>query len=669
MSYHELGGFHRFDDSGDLDQHHLEISPDEVSLTKDFVELTSNTPLDEDIFIHFQSNSTSPDRGISPYDDFLSIKPHMGSSSFRRPKGKALSNAIFTDKSFPRLKFRLRKPAIRSPFMSQFENNLLITTNFHYVDEESELIYYSIMALTVFYIKNNAVHWFKYDTPQQNKIKLYLLSAGSNYYGIALSHLRTYLTAENSNVSVSIVVSSLLNKLTIYEFKDSSHSLAFTNGTAGIFNTALQNPNGYNKLEFAWIINYLDIAYKTDFFPSYSYKTLQEFSEYVELYEQNIHHEFDDKLKVVLQLNNLKKFLADFHDITKTHLVSEIRNDYKLVYTVLRNYLRILPDEMFFIKFTRKNVMKYILMLLYEALSKLLESILPNCYHLFFQGFKEGIKLWNVPNYTWVKLENIPDDLERVEQYSIRVSSFFLKRFNILSTFFGDHPYNANPVTNEMISKCMTEVIIERFTGTAVGFVNLVHFPLAAKFLKEDENIVQNLAQIEKFDIFETNLHLYKYIKTDLTSRNQVVEPHPQFMNVDPILNSHLLNTTASLAQPRKMPVQDEFEDWATRVTYYALLEPDLAKRATDWISRDYSRCLSKGLFSIPDEEGKFNYKTGLNHNDQDVILFIRNPIKIFSKTEKLTNTELVNILNQFYKRRNSVFLPSSQEPAVTTPS
>lgn len=613
---------------------------------------------DEDTVPDSRSVSTSDnkftDKIITPFDDLF-----INKESFR---GKSLKNAFLAEKSFPRLRYRLRKPFSRSPYMNQFENNILLTTDFHCVGREAELIYNSIMALLTFYIKNNAVNWFKCHLQIQNKIKVSLLSIASKYYGDALSHLRWYLTDKDSNVSTSIIVSSYLNKLAIYEFKDPSHSLAFTNGTAGIFNTALQNPSGYNKQEFAWIINYLDIAYKTDFFPSYSYQTLQEFSEYVELYEHNIiPHEFEDKQTVIQQLNNLKAFLADFHKITKTHLVNEMRNDYNLVYTLLRNLLRILPDEVMLIKHQRKKVMKHILMLLYEALTRLLESIIPNCYHLFFQGFKEGIKLWNTPDYVTIPIENIPEDLERVEQYSIRISSFFQKRFNFLSTFFGDQQFTDQPVTSEMISACIAEVMIERFTDTAIGYVNLVHFPLVSKFLKEDENIAHNLANIEKFEIYQYNQHLYKYIKTDLTSRQQLVE-HDYILNSDPILNSHLINTTATSKDTKKKPAQNEFEEWATKVNYYAKLEPELAHQATDWISRDYSRCLLKGQFWIPDDDGKLNYKTSLNYNDQDVIISVRNPMQILTKTEKLTKNELANILNQFYKRRVWVFHPLNQQ-------
>lgn len=152
----------------------------------------------------------------------------------------------------------------------------------------------------------------------QNKINASLLTIGSKCYGDALSHLRWYLADKDSNVSTSIIVASYLNNLAIYKFKDPSYSLAFTNGTVGIYNTALQNPNGYNKQEFAWIINCLYIASKTDFFTSYSSQILQGFSEYVELYEKIIiHHEFEDKPAPFLQRNNLKAFLVDFHKITK----------------------------------------------------------------------------------------------------------------------------------------------------------------------------------------------------------------------------------------------------------------------------------------------------------------------------------------------------------------
>lgn len=86
--------------------------------------------------------------------------------------------------------------------------------------------------------------------------------------------------------------------------------------------------------------------------------------------------------------------------------------------------------------------MKYALMLPYDALTRLLERIIPNCYHLFFQGFKEGIQLRNTPDYVSIPLENILEDLEQVEQYSIRI-------FKSDSPFYRHFSVNNNSLINQ----------------------------------------------------------------------------------------------------------------------------------------------------------------------------------------------------------------------------
>lgn len=276
------------------------------------------------------------------------------------------------------------------------------------------LVISTLLALSIYYIRSTCLKWFKIPKNEMISLRNNLLKYGSFYYDQAIKLLRISLENPQFNVELSIIVSELLNKMSIYEFKNLNNSAIFKQGVISIFSRLIK----YNILskDVTIFLGFLDFASKTIHFPRYNYRVLYELRQMVYLVspfvnQENIYH-----------LNHLRSYIENvidlFHNNSKFGDV--------IMYELLRNWLINLPSKIQVMHHINDPI-DLIILRLYNTSSLILNNLFPFVNYSFLTNFQGNFKLYHNPDYSVRQVHWHNEILKIIDNYCIRVSTFFFE--------------------------------------------------------------------------------------------------------------------------------------------------------------------------------------------------------------------------------------------------
>lgn len=641
---------------------------------------------------HKTNNHTSHSTQSLPVLTAVSSSASLGTLSNPPIKGKPLKNFITKPCTFQALPKKQLVPFDRFPSMDKVEINYLLTQihiNPPDLEEEFPLFFYTVLSLSSFYLRCNAIKSFEgFNLNNRDyfvKLRSKIHDFAVRYYSIAISELRKLILKENYNASVAIYVSSYLNKISIYEYPDLNHSIAFSKGTAGIFNDSISNNS--KKDDISWTLNFLIFASKSIYFPSHSSGVLHEISKFLGKFGTILkNHTQNDQL--IFQYNHLLNYLHNLINLINKKSVSTIREDPRILYDILRKFMLIMPPKLFIAKHL-KDKFEQILMNFYDLLARVLDNIFPNTKFFFLQGFKGGISLWYDPNYQVGKdflfdsLFSLPSyyhDLKKIQEYCVRVSTFFQKRYNILSVFFGDQNLltenDDDFFSPKEVGNQVNEVMIDNFEGSIINYTNYIHLPCTIKLNRND---LRNSKHLSKFaneiKLYNYNHHHYDFFKNyNLITSTDDTDKTNEKESTDSILRAHMNNLTTNSTQKLlidqvksvDIPVtvdspqisQNPYDSTnplaePNTVSYYLVLNEQNASEFTDLINRDYHRIILTGNKVQTTNGAALNTFRGLNTHDKDPLTLVR-PSLLLKKRERSQGINRAKVL-EFHEMRNKL--------------
>lgn len=311
---------------------------------------------------------------------------------------------------------------------------------------------------------------------------------------------------------------------------------------------------------------------------------------------------------------------------------------------------------------------------------------------------------------------DVKTDLMKINIYAFRVTSFFQKRIDILTVFFGDQR-TKKEFPADIIRSLSNEVMIHDFNHTIIQYYHYLHLPGVVKFTKTPL-IVDNLKH--RFNakvLFSYNRQQYKQFLSN--DSNKLSKEVLQSTSLDPMLKFHISNTINNHIEKdlyyesdkeEKIPKVEEhsnglisavastisapssrlllFSNGSSKgslvghqlndigegredesgvppqkvVNYMLLLEGSYSKTITKLLSRDYQK-LFLGRYKLePGEEISYNLNnsTGMLMEDMDPMLVV-NELTLTSvfqrKIQDVTSDASIGrIVIDFYERRNSLF-------------
>lgn len=419
---------------------------------------------------------------------------------------------------------------------------------------ERNLIINSLMTLSIYTIRANAIKWFNLDKPQKLMLRQKLIKQGQVYYDYSLQYLQLILsslsdtsrskTKLNFNVELSVLVSELLNKVSIYEFNNLNNSMIFSKGLVSIFEELLLNVCDQNlgnsdtlSYDVKMMLMFLNFASKSTSFPKYTHDLLYEYQDMVgelEVYLNQINMK-DSSLK--FSFNHLKKYTADLIRLFETNEPEAIHEDINILYRMLRKWLCNLPTAVSLIDYL-DNPIEFIIMKLYNTLGNILNNIFPQVNLIFLSNFKGHFQLFLDPNYAVRKFpwQGHETTLIKIDYYCNRATTFFLKRYNVLSIFynylnFGHKLYRFNYdniLNNDVIRKSINEIKMVRFNETYIRHYHYMHIPNEVTFKQfvpnyhegsynDSLNLIKDYkpdySQLDSLQLFNYNRFHEKYIK------------------------------------------------------------------------------------------------------------------------------------------------------------
>lgn len=605
--------------------------------------MSANLPKDE--FLDFNDAEVRRflDHPISP----KGVMPQM------LPHGKPASRA------FPRLVYQVPQGPGRAPSLDTMELTKLFSSELQ-LPESQALVFYLALALATFYLRGNAIKLFDLHTHEQlpnlRHLRTRLLTLASKYYGQAISRLSQLIVQPDYDVSTAIFASSYLNKVSTYEYADMSHSIAFSKGTAGIFNDSVLRGRHH---DIEWTIKFLIMAWRLYYFPAYTPKILIEYHEYLTKFMDLVGGALPG---VGFHARLLLSFVNQLISWTSSAPADQLRHP-SLVYRVLRQFLLIIPSKVPVMRWV-KDPVERTLLYLYATLARMLDSMFPVAMYLFFQLFRGGLNLFFNPEYG--QSIDVHDLLYDIQAYCIRVLTFFQKRFNVMVCFFGNQVYD-EPVPIKFVRLAINEIMIERFTGVCIEYSLYHQFPRVVKLNKSHPAIQANLTRIHAMNLYHYNFEHYTHFRSALSNKTM-----PFVDLTDPMLMAHLDNTYQrdddGDTSGETTPFDEMFEPCTTslsptsnndpspvdRAHYGMVLLPDIATQLSELICQEYTRILVSGRKNRPDPSPVLNPLTGLNVNDKDPLLVIRSPVSVLlaGQNDHVKDADRHTII-EFYRSRN----------------
>lgn len=604
-----------------------------------------------------------------------------------------------------------------------------------FLQADSKLLLNSVLALSCYYLQSNCIKSFD-NISDLLKTRHSIMKLSAKYYGKALHYLRTLLSTKNYDITMAILSSSLLNKIAIFEYPKLDYSITFSKGVFNILNDLFNNlrqqdskitkflSGNKSLVDISWIINFLMHASKSYYFPSYDPALLDEFLGILDKLKGILLKVSPDK-QIIFYFNHLYKFVLKLISLIKTHGVDAISTDPILLYSLLRRWLVILPSKVHVLEYL-EDPMEKTIMNLYSTLTKILDNLFPRVIFYFLQRFSGELTLWSEPRKELAlqeinhsQLYSMFDhfgeykvDLLKINIYAFRLSSFFQKRINILTIFFGDQR-TKNELPAKIIRSLSNEVMVRDFNHTVIQYYHYFHFPGVVKFTKTPL-IVHNLKN--RFNakmLYNYNRqHYNQFLSND---SNKLSKEVLQSTSADPMLKFHITNTvnnhlekdlyyesdsedktlpkaedsisgilstvasTISAASSRLLLVllfsngsskgsmmihdgEDDSTNSQKAINYMLLLEGSCSKAVTKMLSRDY-QTLFLGKYKLdpgPEISYNINHSTGMLMEDKDPILLV-NELSLHTaflrKIQDVTSDASIGrFVIDFYERRNTLF-------------
>lgn len=426
---------------------------------------------------------------------------------------------------------------------------------------ERDLIITSLITLSIYYMRASAVKKFDLNRSEKILLRERFLKYGQLYYNKSLRHLRHLISKDNFNVELAVVVSELLNKVSIFEFRNLNNSLIFSKGLISIFESVLiksseSNPfdNKSNSIEMVNIMSFFNFASLSSHFPNYKYNLLYEFREHLTVFEANFRPRFSEK--VIFYFNHLKNYTLELISHFENRKIDEIYRDYNLIYKLLRSWLINYPPMIQIIDWA-KDPIEFVVLRLFQAMALSLNNLFPSVNGIFLTNFEGHLRLFD-----WTKVLIAPPEFLKennifidMNNYCDRVIMFFRKRYNMLSAMhnymtFGDPIYVNNLkfynllFNHKQVFELINEIMIERFQTTKIRNYHFVHLPSQVKFTSIAGLSLKNqitLNDLENTQLFSYNKHHMESIKEAYINqflngnhpktpkRNRDLEPDPVF--------------------------------------------------------------------------------------------------------------------------------------------
>lgn len=445
-----------------------------------------------------------------------------------------------------------------------------------------KLITSTLLALSIYYIRSTCLKWFKMPKSHIVKLRHNLLKYGSLYYDQAIKLLRISLANPQFNVELSIIVSELLNKMSIYEFKTFNNSAIFKQGVISIFSRLIK----YKILskDVTIFLGFLDFASKTIHFPRYHHHILYELRQMVGLLTPFVTNDN------ILHLNHLRNYIQNVIDLFQNNSTfGDV-----IMYELLRNWLVNLPSGIQVMDHITTPI-DLIILRLYHTTSVILNNLFPFVNYLFLTNFQGNFKLYHNPDYSVKQVLWNNEILKIIDNYCIRVSSFFLKRLNLLGIFIGS--LNFEKLSLHDILNNINEVMIHKFNNTHIKFYNYIHLPHEVKGVRG----------------FHGKYHYNEF--------------HRKIFSYDPVLSYHLANIDHPTIT-RTRSTNDKYQTYR-KLAYRNFVNDPNCDEIGAVLSYDYSVHDSMSVkealnFTI-------DYTKGLDINDRDIKGLVKNPLNPFT--------------------------------------
>lgn len=505
---------------------------------------------------------------------------------------------------------------------------------------ERNLIVNSLLALSIFYIRSNSVKWFSITKDQKLKLRESLFVYGETYYNESIRLLRLLISKKNFNIELAIVLSDLLSKVSIYEFKTLNNCVIFSKGVVSIFSKLFD----CDKLspEIRYILNFLNYSSKTIYFPVYRYHMLYEFRDMLNLLTPFIQNTSDSNKFL---FNHLEKYLQ----ILINSFEAE-NNNTNTIYQLLRNWLINLPSNIQLVDYL-KDPIEIIILKLYKTLAKMLDNLFPFVNYLFLTNFLGVIQLFNEPVYQIKKHPWEYPELIQLDNYCTRVTTFFFKRLNILSIFVGYQNFNnSNEISFDNVLAGFNEIMIDKFNYQFIKLYNYVHLPCQVTFHEDLTDFIESSA-----DIYQYNQHHLQHFKLENIFHSAAPFEH------DPIVSLHMNHLGGD-----ELVLSNQFD--ASTLNYNLFFNTVDSNKIRQSVDREYQnlfRCFSNSngfndingcrfdknniVYNNP-IEFKIDINKGLDPRDSDVKDLLQNPYYPFMNLNEnnLRNFKIHEFLNKF---------------------
>ncbi|ODV81250.1 uncharacterized protein CANTADRAFT_20777 [Suhomyces tanzawaensis NRRL Y-17324] len=593
-------------------------------------------------------------------------------------------------------------PSSMDSYENEFFSRLLGSIS---LNSDSVLLMHTTFALMAYFMRSNSFKLFASfaTTPDTvalaQRLRRRLIRLSSKYYGLAIHQLRVMISTRHFNVATAVVVSSLLNKVSIYEYSDLHHSVTFSRGMVSIFNEVLVNSDHWHRAEdsiqrqqslqdMEWITNYIVHASKAKHFPEYDPAVVEEYAGVLhafgaillQLHQSHQALALGSRFQVlVFHFNHLHNYTTQLQELLAENDITSINHDPHKLYKLLRHWLIIMPCRVHNIEHMATNPLHMTLMALYKCLSRLLQNLFPAVLFHFLQGFCGGVSLWTDSRYALQFVSRFFANLEvalqlqqaelaadsthhapfafsddqialiySINRYCLRVDLFFQKRSNVLALLFGDQRITPE-IPPETIKSNLNEVMIQKFNSTNIHMYNFIHLPQVLKLHKSAASI--NNLHKHADGIYYYNKHHYQYF---LCKDSDKVPPDlVETGRADPLLRMHIFNTTNFEIEDKSSKPSNE-----PIVTYKYFFEGKFLKGVLAALEQSYQE-----LFDGKHENEPVLFAphkiSGLLANDTDPLLLANDADMALFYSRKPpdlnANHESSKAILNFYNARNDM--------------
>lgn len=518
---------------------------------------------------------------------------------------------------------------------------------------ERDLIINVILSIGAFYLGNNAIDEFSVNQDGKSHLKTILAKRGHTYYTTSISLLRSIISKHKFSVELSIIVSLLLHKISIYEFEDINNSIIFSRGLFDILDSLVIKDFQHDKpKDINVVINFLSFASKSLYFPCYTYKVLYEYRSMLYQFASFIQYPTGMKVK----FNNLNMFINDLITLCQDNISEDgymgnsglINRDPLVVYRLLRRWLSILPPAVSILNDVTDEI-EAVLLKFYNLLSLMMNNIFPALNFFFLSSFTGRLVYFRDAVYKHEPKTYHRTELTPFDTYCHRLSTFFSKRLNLLSIYSGKQKFNnLNEVSSKEIVKGFNEVMIESFNNVNIRLLNYLHFAGKVNFASKKKDIKNHQEFRQRMMEMAPNLFRYNKHHEENFINGNVFSNWIYNDEFDPVLNFSINFISGG----------NDFRIDRDRVDYSLTLPKIQSETIRAGINDSYFK-LFNGDYDNDIQINELDCNNGLLKSDTDILLMAVLPI-LYYKTISYNTIEefLVNDFDEFKTVQTEILSP-----------